>query len=125
MAGSTTVGRVRRSVCGVESLANLNGPMGIVFALLLVATVVAALAVVVCAVAAAVTRLRSGRRPTAAVTRLAPPVAPEAPAAPQLPAGAEAALNAITELRPDPRNVVVTHRDPTGEVRLRPYPRSA
>ena len=49
---------------------------------------------------------------------------PAAPAAearrPQLPVGAEAALNAIVELRPDPRNVVVTHRDPTGEVRLYP-----
>lgn len=37
-----------------------------------------------------------------------------------LPLGAEAALNAIVELRPDPRNVVVTHRDPTGEVRVYP-----
>jgi hypothetical protein len=36
----------------------------------------------------------------------------------RLPAGAEAALNAISELFPDPRNVVVTHRDPTGEVRV-------
>lgn len=48
-----------------------------------------------------------------------------------LPRGAEAALNAISELPADPRNVVVTHRDPTGEVRLRPsvpagqLPRSA
>ena len=99
--------------------------MGIAFPLLLAATVVAGLTVVVCAAAAVVARVRSGRRPSAAVTRLAPPIAPEAPAAPQLPAGAEAALNAITELRPDPRNVVVTHRDPTGEVRLRAYPRSA
>lgn len=109
----------------MDSLTSINGPTGIVFALLLVATVVAALIVVVCAVGAVGSRLRNGRRPTAAVTRLAPPVAPDTPAAPQLPAGAEAALNAITELRPDPRNVVVTHRDPTGEVRLRPYPRSA
>jgi hypothetical protein len=37
----------------------------------------------------------------------------------RLPAGAEAALNAIAELFPDPRNVVVTHRDPTGEVLIR------
>ena len=109
----------------MESLTNISGPMGIVFALLVVATLVAAVIVVVCAVGAVVARIRNGRRPTAAVTRLAPPVPAEAPAAPQLPAGAEAALNAITELRPDPRNVVVTHRDPTGEVRLRPYPRSA
>jgi len=52
------------------------------------------------------------------------PAAPAAPVEqtrrPQLPVGAEAALNAIVELRPDPRNVVVTHRDPTGEVRLYP-----
>lgn len=46
------------------------------------------------------------------------------PQRPQLPVGAEAALNAIVELRPDPRNVVVTHRDPTGEVRLYPLSES-
>jgi hypothetical protein len=45
---------------------------------------------------------------------------PAAPGELPLPAGAEAALNAITELFADPRNVVVTHRDPTGEVRVTP-----
>jgi len=113
----------------MDALGTSTSPLGVVFAVLLGATALAALAVVGCAIAAAVTRLRAHRRPTAAVTRLAPPVA-TAPAVEErsvvvLPLGAEAALNAITELRPDPRNVVVTHRDPTGEVRLRPFPRSA
>jgi hypothetical protein len=56
-----------------------------------------------------------------ALRQPAPPAAPAVETRrPQLPVGAEAALNAIVELRPDPRNVVVTHRDPTGEVRLYP-----
>jgi len=109
----------------METLTDTSGPLGILLVALMVATLAAAAVVAVCAVAALVSRVRTGRRPTAAVTRLAPAMSPDVPAAPHLPAGAEAALNAITELRPDPRNVVVTHRDPTGEVRLRPYPRSA
>jgi negative regulator of sigma E activity len=109
----------------MESITRVDGPMGVVLASLVIATALAAIAVATCAVAATVARVRGLRRPRAAVTRLTAPVAAEAPAAPQLPAGAETALNAITELQPDPRNVVVTHRDPTGEVRLRPYPRSA
>jgi hypothetical protein len=47
---------------------------------------------------------------------LVPPPEPASTGTIRLPAGAEAALNAISELFPDPRNVVVTHRDPTGEV---------
>lgn len=109
----------------MESITSVDGPSGVVLAFLVAATALAAVAVAACAVAATVTAARRRRRPRAAVTRLAAPVAPEVPAAPQLPAGAETALNAITEVHPDPRNVVVTHRDPTGEVRLRPYPRSA
>ncbi len=109
----------------MESITSMDGPSGVVLALLVAATALAALVVATCAVAATVTRVRGRRRPGAAVTRLAAPTAAAVPAAPQLPAGAETALNAITEVQPDPRNVVVTHRDPTGEVRLRPYPRSA
>lgn len=82
---------------------------------LVAAAAVAAVCVVVCAVAVVVTRLRSFEH--AAPGAVATPAA-DRPA--QLPVGAEAALNAIVELRPDPRNVVVTHRDPTGEVRLWP-----
>lgn len=36
----------------------------------------------------------------------------------RLPAGAEAALRSIAEVRPDPRNTVALQRDPTGEVTL-------
>ena len=43
----------------------------------------------------------------------------EAPAGgqPRLPAGAEAALRSIVEVRPDPRNTIAL-RDPTSEIRL-------
>jgi len=75
------------------------------------ATIAAGVAVVVSAVFVLVGRARG----TEAADTTDEVIRPE-----QLPLGAEAALNAIAELRPDPRNVVVTHRDPTGEVRLRP-----
>jgi hypothetical protein len=121
---------------------------------LVIATALAGLAVVVCAVAVVVARLRdsapvtnssldtavttsldrgiagNGRAGSEGATVPTPDQNTQAPSAsvtpevdtrrPRLPVGAEAALNAIDELRPDPRNVVVTHRDPTGEVR--PYP---
>jgi hypothetical protein len=102
---------------------------------LTVGTAVAALAVVVCALAVVTSRWRSssatvdatvgGTAMTARVGGKLRSTSQRAAAGdeslpPQLPGGAEAALNAIGELRPDPRNVVVTHRDPTGEVRLYP-----
>jgi hypothetical protein len=102
---------------------------------LTVGTAVAALAVVICALAVVTSRWRSnsgmvdatvgGTATTARVggnLRSTPhgAAAGDESLPPQLPGGAEAALNAIVELRPDPRNVVVTHRDPTGEVRLYP-----
>jgi len=48
------------------------------------------------------------------------PRPPEAPPAEKLPQGAEAALWAIVEVIPDPRNHIALTRDPTCEVRLTP-----
>jgi hypothetical protein len=83
---------------------------------LVVATALAGVAVVVCALFVITSRVRSG----APANTAGEVVALADHQRPLLPVGAEAALNAIVELRPDPRNVVVTHRDPTGEVRLYP-----
>jgi hypothetical protein len=106
---------------------------------LLVATAVAGVAVVVCAVAVVAARLRADAPAKDSTVETAAAPSSDAMTAsgnpagsiavdttadqaqrPHLPMGAEAALNAIVELRSDPRNVVVTHRDPTGEVRLYP-----
>jgi hypothetical protein len=106
---------------------------------LLVATALAGVAVVVCTVAVVAARLRadapvkdsmvkpSARRTPDPMTATGNPASSSAADTPgdqaqrpHLPMGAEAALNAIVEVRSDPRNVVVTHRDPTGEVRLYP-----
>jgi hypothetical protein len=81
---------------------------------------VASVCVVVCAVAVVVNRLRNVEHDAHGAAAVAPVAAAAPGRLTQLPVGAEAALNAIVELRPDPRNVVVTHRDPTGEVRLWP-----
>ena len=43
----------------------------------------------------------------------------------KLPRGAEAALQSILEIRPDPRNTLALQRDPTAEVRLTEADRSA
>jgi hypothetical protein len=48
------------------------------------------------------------------------PRPPEAPPAERLPQGAEAALWAIVEVIPDPRNHLALTRDPTCEIRLTP-----
>jgi len=98
----------------VELLTDSPNVLSWVLVGLVVGAAVAALCVVVCAVAVVVNRLRSfdHHADDTAVAAAGRPA--------QLPVGAEAALNAIVELRPDPRNVVVTHRDPTGEVRLWP-----
>jgi len=85
--------------------------LAVLLVIFTIATLVAGVAVVVSAVFMIVNRARQTSMPTAAETGERPE---------QLPLGAEAALNALSELRPDPRNVVVTHRDPTGEVRLQP-----
>ena len=106
---------------------------------LLVAMAVAGVAVVVCAVAVVAARLRTNAPVADSSVKPSAAPAPDSMTAsgnpagsiavdttgdqtqrPHLPMGAEAALNAIVELRSDPRNVVVTHRDPTGEVRLYP-----
>lgn len=120
-------------------LTDTSDPLTVVLLVLLGLTAAAAVAVVVCAVGAVVTRLR--RRPgieldTPAATPVGTvtlEVVPAGASPTRMPAGAEAILNAITEVADDPRNVVVTHRDPTGEIRLHPqarpdatsYPRSA
>jgi hypothetical protein len=95
----------------MQTLLQSSEPRAWVLSLLLLATAIAGLATVVCAVGLIAQRLRRNGQPRTT----AQPVAVTA-----LPVGASTALAAITELRPDPRNVVVTHRDPTGEVRIQP-----
>lgn len=155
--GSTTVTNRSRTLEAMDALADTPTLLSWLLNVLVVATGIAAAAVMVCAVVAVAARLRSND--PVATTPAETSDAPEAivsgtgvttrtgdstgtgdstetgtaqradkpvdePQRPQLPVGAEAALNAIVELRPDPRNVVVTHRDPTGEVRLYPLAES-
>lgn len=152
--GSTTDAGGGHTLTAVDAISNTSNLLAWLMTALVVATALAGVAVVVCAVAVVAARLRNGAPATAsdlnivAAGSLRSDSADDDPAGsgaattpshgrsgparsaavpseaetrrPQLPVGAEAALNAIVELRPDPRNVVVTHRDPTGEVRLYP-----
>lgn len=149
--GSTTVDDRSRTLEAMGALADTPTLLLWLLNVLMAATGIAAAAVVVCAVVVVSARLRSNGPVATAPARTSH--APEAivsgtgvstgtrvstgtgaaqradkpvdePQRPRLPVGAEAALNAIVELRPDPRNVVVTHRDPTGEVRLYPLAES-
>ena len=139
VTGSTTVTNRSRTLEAMDALADTPTLLSWLLNVLVVATGIAAATVVVCAVVAVAARLRSNDPVATAPAETSD--APEAivsgpgaaqqadkpvdePQRPQLPVGAEAALNAIVELRPDPRNVVVTHRDPTGEVRLYPLAES-
>ncbi len=155
--GSTTGTNRSRTLEAMDALADTPTLLSWLLNVLVVATGIAAAAVVLCAVVVVSARLRSNDPVATAPARTSD--APEAivsgtrvstgtrgqhrdrvstgtgaaqradipvdePERPQLPVGAETALNAIVELRPDPRNVVVTHRDPTGEVRLYPLTES-
>ena len=87
----------------MQTLLQSSEPQAWVLSLLLLATAIAGLATVVCAVGVIAQRLRRNGQPRTT----AQPVAVTA-----LPVGASTALAAITELRPDPRNVVVTPAEP-------------
>lgn len=112
----------------MDNVLGSNDALSAVVTGLGVATIVAGVVVVVCAVFVVAERLRQRRTSGA----LAAPVtelrtaggntSDTGNARPALPVGAEAALQSIVELGGDPRNVVVTHRDPTGEIRLHPVP---
>lgn len=97
----------------MQTILQSNEPQAWLLSLLVIATAIAGIATAVCAIAVGIERLRpvDHSRLSAGGHRGMPT---------SLPVGASTALAAITELRPDPRNVVVTHRDPTGEVRLQP-----
>ena len=123
----------------MDNVLGSNDALSAVVTGLGVATIAAGVVVVVCAVFVVAERVRNRRSAPQAPSTSAgqaaatpepmvrpsmtavPPPSPEG-ALPALPVGAEAALQAIVELGGDPRNVVVTHRDPTGEIRLRPLP---
>jgi len=123
----------------VDNVLGSNDALSAVVTGLGVATIVAGVVVVVCAVFVVAERVRNHRSapqapatsagqaaatlpPTVRPTMTAvPPPGAQGPR-PALPVGAEAALQAIVELGSDPRTVVVTHRDPTGEIRLHPLP---
>lgn len=93
--------------------------LSVLLAVFTIGAIVAGAAVVISALFVLVGRARR-TEPGADITDVTHAGTPADVVQPTLlPRGAEAALNAISELPADPRNVVVTHRDPTGEVRLR------